>query len=54
VTLTELRNLVDYHCWAGDRLLDAVERLTPEEFTRRIESSFPSVRETLTHLYGAD
>jgi uncharacterized damage-inducible protein DinB len=54
VTLTELRTLVDYHYWANNRLLDAVERLTPEQFTRRIESSFPSVRDTLVHLCGAD
>jgi uncharacterized damage-inducible protein DinB len=54
MTLSELRTLVDYHYWAGDRLLEAVARLTPEQFTRKIESSFPSVRETLVHLCGAD
>jgi len=54
MTLTDLRTLVDYHCWARDRLFDAVERLTPAQFTQRIESSFPSVRDTLVHLCGAD
>ena len=54
MTLQELQALVDYHYWARDRLLDAVEPLTPEQFTRNLGNSFPSVRDTLTHLYGAE
>jgi uncharacterized damage-inducible protein DinB len=54
MNLSDLRALVDYHYWANNRLLEAVECLTPEQFTRRIESSFPSVRDTLLHLCGAD
>ena len=46
--------LVDYHYWARDRLLEAVERLTPEQLTRPLGSSFSSVRDTVAHLYGAD
>jgi uncharacterized damage-inducible protein DinB len=46
--------LVDYHYWARDRLLQAVEPLTPEQLSLRIESSFPSVHETLVHLWGAE
>ena len=54
MNLQQLRTLVDYHYWARDRLLDAVGRLTPEQYTQRLENSFPSVRETLVHLYGAE
>lgn len=54
MNLQELRTLVDYHCWARDRVLEAVERLPPEQFTRDLGSSFPSVRDTLVHLYAAD
>jgi uncharacterized damage-inducible protein DinB len=54
VNLDELRVLVDYHYWARDRLLQAVEPLTPEQLNRTIESSFPSVHATLVHLYGAE
>ena len=54
MTLQDLRTLVDYHYWALDRLLEAVERLSPEQFTQRIESSFPSVRDTLAHMCGAE
>jgi uncharacterized damage-inducible protein DinB len=54
MNLNELRTLVDYHYWARDRLMQAVEQLTPEQLSLRIESSFPSVRDTLVHLWGAE
>ena len=54
MTNDQLRTLLDYHYWARDRLLPAVERLTPEQYTRDLGSSFPSVRATLCHIYLAD
>jgi uncharacterized damage-inducible protein DinB len=54
MTLNEARALVDYHCWARDRLLEAVAKLTPEQYSERIESSFPSIRATLVHLWAAE
>ena len=54
MNLTELRTLLDYHYWARDRLLQAVEQLTPEQFTQDICSSFGSVRDTLVHIYSAE
>ena len=50
----DLDNLVNYHYWARDRLLTAVEPLTPEQFTRDLGSSFRSVRDTLAHIVGAE
>ena len=35
-------------------MLAAVRGLTPEQFTRDMGSSFPSVRDTLAHLYSAE
>ncbi len=52
--LQDLQTLVNYHYWARDRLLDAVERLTPEQYTKNLGNSFSSIRDTLAHLYGAD
>jgi len=54
MNLDELRTLVDYHYWARDRMLDAVDNLTADQFTRDMGSSFRSVRDTLTHLYSAE
>jgi uncharacterized damage-inducible protein DinB len=54
MNIAESRTLLDYHYWARDRLLDAVEKLAPEQFTRGMGSSFASVRDTLAHIYGAE
>ena len=54
MNLTDLENLVDFHYWATRRVLTAVEPLHAEQFTRDLGNSFPSVRDTLAHLYGAD
>jgi uncharacterized damage-inducible protein DinB len=54
MNLNELHTLLEYHYWACDRLLEAAERLSPEQFTRNLGNSFPSIRDTLVHLYSAD
>jgi uncharacterized damage-inducible protein DinB len=54
MNLQDLQVLLDYHYWARDRMLDAVEVLSPEQFTRDLGSSFKSVRDTLAHTYVAE
>ena len=54
MTLHDLQLLFDYHYWARDRLLEAVEALTPDQLTRDMGGSFRSVRDTLAHIYAAD
>ena len=51
MNLSDLRTLLDYHYWARDRILDAADRLTPEQYTKDLGSSFRSVRDTLVHAY---
>jgi len=50
----QIQQLFDYNAWANHRALDAAEKLSPAQFVQRIESSFPSVRDTLAHIYGAE
>ena len=54
MNLQDLRTLLDYHYWARDRLLDALEPLAPEQFTRDLGSSFKSIRDTVAHTYAAE
>jgi uncharacterized damage-inducible protein DinB len=54
MNLQDLQTMIDYHYWARDRLLDALDGLTPEQYNRDLGSSFKSIRETLTHLYAAE
>jgi uncharacterized damage-inducible protein DinB len=54
VTSQDLRTLLDFHYWARDRMLDALEPLTPEQFTRDLGNSFQSIRDTAAHTYAAE
>lgn len=54
MTFADLKTLIDYHYWARDRLLEALEPLTPEQWSKDLGSSFKSVHETAAHLYGAE
>jgi uncharacterized damage-inducible protein DinB len=40
MNLQDLKTLLDYHYWARDRLLAALEPLTPEQFNRDLGNSF--------------
>ena len=50
----DVRVLLDYHYWARDRVLDAVEPLSPEQLTGAMGGSFRCVRDTLVHVYWAE
>lgn len=50
----EALTLVDYHYWARDRMLDAVDALAPEQYVKDLGNSFKSVRDTVVHTYGAE
>ena len=49
-----VRDLYAYNRWANGQTLGVAERLTPEQLTRDCRSSFPSVRDTLAHILGAE
>jgi uncharacterized damage-inducible protein DinB len=54
MNLTDMKTLLDYHYWGRDRLLEAIEPLTSEQFTRDMGSSFRSIRDTVAHLHAAE
>jgi uncharacterized damage-inducible protein DinB len=54
MNLTDLKTMLDYHYWARDRVLEAVEGLAPDQFDKDLGSSFKSIRETLVHVYAAE
>lgn len=54
MTPEQIRFLYDFNAWANHRVLEACAVLTPEQFTRDLRSSFPSVRDTLVHIFGAE
>jgi uncharacterized damage-inducible protein DinB len=54
MTPDDLQQLHRFNAWANRRILDAAQTLTASQFTQTVTSSFPSVRDTLAHIYGAE
>jgi uncharacterized damage-inducible protein DinB len=52
--MNDLLELLEYHHWATNLTVGAVRALTLEQFTQNLGSSFPSVRDTLVHVFTAD
>lgn len=54
MTTSDFRHLFAFSHWATELQLDAAVRLTDEQWTRDLGSSFPSVRDTMAHILGAE
>lgn len=54
MTLDEIRELFAYNRWANARTLEVTDRLPTADLERDLGSSFPSVRQTLAHMLGAE
>jgi uncharacterized damage-inducible protein DinB len=54
MSLAILNELFDYNYWARDRQLKSCAGLTEEQFLRPLGNSFPSLRDTLTHLLAVE
>ena len=52
--LNWIRQLYDYNRWADRRILAMASTLTNEDFIRPMGNSFSSVRDTLSHILGAE
>ena len=50
----DLKTMLDYHYWARDRMLDAIEPLSSDQYNRDLGNSFKSIRDTATHIYAAE
>ena len=50
----EMRDLVAFNAWANHRIMGAAEALTTEQFTKSMQSSFDSVRDTLVHIWAVE
>ncbi len=50
----DIEYLYNYNRWANATVLDAVSKLTPEQFVRDLQSSHSSVRDTLAHNLAAE
>ncbi|SEQ48257.1 Uncharacterized damage-inducible protein DinB (forms a four-helix bundle) [Virgibacillus subterraneus] len=46
--------LYDYHVWANNKFFGHLKELPEEIYSQEIESVFPSIAETLSHIYITD
>lgn len=54
IDLRAVRELYRYNRWANSLVFEAVAGLTREAFVKDLGSSYPSVRDTLTHIVWAE
>jgi len=47
----DFKILYQYNAWANHRTMDACDSIPTAQFTRELESSFRSVRDTLVHIF---
>jgi uncharacterized damage-inducible protein DinB len=52
--MNDLLDLLEYTRWGSEKVMQAVSELSPETYTKDLGSSFPSIRDTLVHTFGAD
>ena len=50
IPLSVISELLDYNYWARDRQYDVCKGLTRRQFNQQFEGSFPSLRQTVTHM----
>ena len=54
MNLAYLKLLIDFNYWARDLVMTAVGALTAEQYERDLGNSFPSVKDTMNHLFHAE
>jgi uncharacterized damage-inducible protein DinB len=54
VDLQILKAMLETHFWANRTMLDALEKLTEEQYRRPFESSFKSIELTAIHIMKAE
>jgi len=47
-------DITQYNTWANHRLAKIIKTFSKEEFEQKIDSSFPSVRATMLHIWDAE
>jgi len=54
MNLSDIQTLYAYNRWANERLFSALEKLSSSQFAEPLQSSFPSIRETVFHILFAE
>src|ERR1039458_2617911 len=52
--LDDIQTLYAYNRWTNQRLFAALEKLSDRQLATEVQSSFPSIRETVFHILFAE
>lgn len=50
----QARQMYDYHVWANKRLFERLKELPGDSYDREVQSVFPSIADTIVHIYMTD
>jgi uncharacterized damage-inducible protein DinB len=54
MTVHDLQTLFDYSYWANGRLFPTISQVKPEQFTKTVDGTHGSVRNTMVHMLSAE
>jgi uncharacterized damage-inducible protein DinB len=54
MNVADIETLYAYNRWANGRMFSALEKLSDEQFAAPMQSSFPSIQETVVHIFSAE
>jgi uncharacterized damage-inducible protein DinB len=54
MNVRDIQTLYAYSRWANDRMCGALAKLSEQQFTEPVQSSFPSIRDTVFHIVAAE
>ena len=54
MNVQDIREIYDYNYWANQKILDAAEKVTPEQFAAPTDHSFVSLHGTLVHILDTE
>jgi uncharacterized damage-inducible protein DinB len=54
MNMKDVETLYAYNLWANRRMFSALEKLSEEQFTAAMQSSFPSIQESVLHIVAAE
>ncbi len=54
MNVADIRTLYAYNRWANQRMFSVLEKLNDGQFTATVQSSFPSIQESVLHILAAE
>ena len=54
MNLADIHDLYAYNLWSNRRMFSTLDKLSDQQFTSVIQSSFPSIQESVMHIFGAE